>query len=67
MAPMITDEQRHALRAAEDSGPIEVVDPKTNVTYVLLRADLFARLAAQADPSLADDGDELHLLRTGWE
>jgi hypothetical protein len=52
---------------ADDAGPIEVVDPETNVTYVLLRADVFARLAAQADPTLSDDGDELYLLRAGWE
>ena len=67
MTPILTDEQRRALRIADDAGPIEVVDPTTNVTYVLLRADVFARLAAQADPTLNDDGDELYLLRAGWE
>ncbi len=65
MPPILTDEQRRALRATDGAGPIEVVDPATNVTYVLLRADVFARLAAQADPSLTDDGDERYLLRRG--
>ena len=67
MTPILTDEQRRALRAVDGSGPIEVVDQATGVTYVLLRADAFARLAAQTDPSLTDDGDEAYLLRAGWE
>jgi hypothetical protein len=68
MTPILTDEQRRALLNADDAGPIEVVDPTTKMTYVLLRADVFARLAAQADPTLADDdGDEAYMLRAGWE
>ncbi len=67
MTPILSDEQRRALRVIDDAGPIEVLDPTTNTTYVLLRADQFARLAAQADPAFSDDGDELHLLSAGWE
>ena len=67
MSVHLTDEQRRALRASDDAGPIEIVDPSTNVTYVLLRADVFARLAALADPSPTDDGDEQYLLRAAWE
>ncbi len=67
MTPILTDEQRRALRVTDDVGPIEVLDPTTNTTYVLLRADRFARLAAQADPAFSDDGDELYLLKSGWE
>ena len=41
MIPQLTDEQRESLHLANDAGPVEVVDPTTQITYVLLRADLF--------------------------
>ena len=43
MEIQLNDEQRHALANAGDS-PVDVVDPQTNVAYVLIRADLFARI-----------------------
>lgn len=58
MAPILSEEQRRALEASQDGGPIEVVDPVTHERYLLVRADLFARVAAQADPALAGDFEE---------
>jgi len=42
-APLLTDEQRQALRDSNDLGPVTVMDPQTKVSYVLLRADLYDR------------------------
>lgn len=42
----LTEEQRQAL-AAEQSRPVEVVDPATNCVYVLLAAEAYERLRAQ--------------------
>jgi hypothetical protein len=62
---ILTEEQRHLVRGAAGAGPIEVIDPCSGASYVLLRTDAFARLAAQADPHPARDGmDELCLLET---
>jgi hypothetical protein len=46
MNPTLTDEQRQALHAANDRGPVTVVDPATKESYILMRADLFARCHA---------------------
>jgi len=42
-APLLTDEQRQALRDSNDLGPVTVMDAQTKVSYVLLRADLYDR------------------------
>jgi hypothetical protein len=64
MSLILTEEQRHLVRRAA-GGPIEVIDPGSGASYVLLRTDAFARLAAQADPHPTRDGtDELYLLET---
>jgi hypothetical protein len=44
----LTEQQRLAIAEAGD-GPPTVVDPATNVAYVLVRADVYARLRAVAD------------------
>jgi len=44
MTPDLTDQQRQALREANDAGPVTVVDPATHTQYVLLRADVFQEL-----------------------
>ena len=41
MTPNLTDQQRKALHEANDAGPVTVVDPTTNIEYVLVRADVF--------------------------
>ena len=41
--PLLTDEQRQALRDSNDRGPVTVLDPQTQVNYILLRADLYDR------------------------
>ena len=42
-APLLTDEQRQALRDSNDRGPVTVVDPQTKVNYILVRADVYDR------------------------
>ena len=37
MTPQLTDEQRQALAAVDDRGPVKVVDPATSREYVLLK------------------------------
>jgi hypothetical protein len=65
MPLILTEEQRRLVRGAAGAGPIEVIDPGSDASYVLLRTDAFARLAAQADPHPTRDGtDELYLLET---
>jgi hypothetical protein len=44
MAPSLTDQQRQALHATDDAGPVTVVDPTTHTQYVLVRADVFQDL-----------------------
>jgi hypothetical protein len=44
MTPSLTDQQRQALHEADDAGPVTVVDPATNTSYVLVRADVFQGL-----------------------
>ncbi len=62
MPLILTEEQRRIVRVSAGSGPIEVIDPGSNASYVLLRTDAFARLAAQAEPYPARDGmDEVYL------
>ena len=39
----LTDDQRLALNARSDE-PVQIIDPRTQEAYVLLRADLYARL-----------------------
>jgi hypothetical protein len=43
----LTQEQRRALN--EGDAPPTVVDPETKETYVLVRADVYARFRAVAD------------------
>ena len=42
-APLLTDEQRQALLDLNNLCSVTVVDPQTNVNYILLRADLYDR------------------------
>jgi hypothetical protein len=65
MPLILTEEQRRSIARAAGTGPIEVTDPESGASYVLLRTDAFARLAAQADPHPARDGmDEFFLAET---
>jgi hypothetical protein len=41
--PSLTDEQHRAVAAQPDE-PLRMIDPVTNRTYVLLRADLYERV-----------------------
>ena len=62
MPLILTEEQRRIVERTASWGPIEVVAPGSSAGYVLMRTDVFARLAAQADPHPARDGrDELFL------
>jgi hypothetical protein len=51
----LTDEQRQEL---DHPGPARVRDPKTNETYVLVRADVYERMRAIIDG---------HTRRAGWD
>jgi hypothetical protein len=51
----LTDDQRREL---ESEGPVRVRDPKTNETYVLVRADVYERMRAVIDG---------HTRRAGWD
>jgi hypothetical protein len=53
----LTEEQRRALSETGDIPPT-VVDPETKETYVLLRADVYARLRAIVDGATK---------RAGWD
>jgi hypothetical protein len=44
MTPDLTDQQRKVLHEANDAGPVTVVDPTTNIEYVLVRADVFKEM-----------------------
>ena len=54
MSPILTDEQRQALREADDRGPITVIDPATQMRYVLMRSDLYERYHALFTDELFD-------------
>jgi hypothetical protein len=49
MTTTLTDEQRLALQAS--GTPVRVVDPRTNETYVLLRAELYDRIKDLVEPT----------------
>ena len=51
----LTDEQRQEL---DQPGPARVRDPKTNETYVLVRADVYERMRAVIDG---------YTRRAGWD
>jgi hypothetical protein len=45
----LTDDQRHAIEQVGGS-PVDIVDPATNASYVLLRAEDYEKMKAQPDP-----------------
>lgn len=49
---ILTDEQRQALIAAGNQEPVTVLDPATNISYVLLRAEQYQQCCAllRCDP-----------------
>ncbi len=47
MTPQITDEQRQAIHEA-DTGAVRLVDPTTNTTYILMRADIYDRMQTRS-------------------
>jgi hypothetical protein len=51
----LTEEQRAEL---DQPDPVHVLDPKTNETYVLVRADAYARMRAFIDG---------YTRRAGWD
>jgi hypothetical protein len=44
MAPQLTEQQMQALHETDDAGPVTVVDPITDTSYILVRADVFQEL-----------------------
>lgn len=55
----ITPEPRIAVAEAGEA-PVELADPRTGTTYVLLRADVYERMR-----SLAED-EESHREQSAW-
>jgi len=56
----LTDEQRQALGGQSDE-PVQVIDPRTKETYVLLRAELYERLKG-----LLEEEEEEKAERKAW-
>jgi hypothetical protein len=44
MSVFLSDQQRQALHEANGAGPVTVVDPATNVQFILLRADIYEQI-----------------------
>jgi hypothetical protein len=66
----LTEDQRRALREGEGSPPV-VVDPETQVSYVLVRKDLYDRLHGLLEEDWPAE-ERLWLLaesgrRAGWD
>jgi hypothetical protein len=71
MATEITREQRQAVEASHGS-PIDIVDPKTDTHYVLMRAETYDRLKHLFDSDPLSDEERRQLLleagkRAGWD
>jgi hypothetical protein len=69
MTPPLTEEQSLAVAARPDE-PVRLIDPKTNIVYVLLRADAYERVC-----SLLEDDHDIRdtyaaqfasAMRAGW-
>jgi hypothetical protein len=68
MTPQLTADQRQAIEQVGGS-PVYIVDPTTNASYVLLRAEDYEKLKALPDP---DDVSSLypllaHIEPEDWE
>jgi hypothetical protein len=69
MRLQLTDEQRQAVEAQPDT-PVQLVDEKTNQTYVLMRTDLYEHFKAlsekQFDISETYPAQIESAMRAGW-
>ena len=54
----LTEQQLQAI-AASGENPLPVVDPRTNTSYVLLRADVYERLLDYDDGPWTDEERDL--------
>jgi hypothetical protein len=71
MPTPLTDEQRQAI-AAQPGVPLRVVDPQTNETYVLLRAEEYERMKAALEGEPPSPQERLFQFRefgrrAGWD
>ena len=72
MPPLLTEEQRQVLHGAADRVPITVLDPTTNLSYVLVREDLYNRFKSLFEEDPITSNERLFHLqqcgrRAGWE
>ena len=71
MTPELSDELRQAVDAS-DGIPVEIVDPRTQDHYVLMRAEFYERLKGVLDLSEPTDDEQTSLIQqmgksAGWE
>jgi hypothetical protein len=65
----LTEAQRQALEERPDE-PLRLIDPRTRRAYVLLPADVYARLLAQPEEDELSDTYAAQMesaLRAGWD
>ena len=67
----LTEEQRHAL-AREEESPPRVLDPASNIAYVLVRADVYERFQSLLSDDDWTPEERVRLLaesgrRAGWD
>jgi hypothetical protein len=51
MIPKLSEELQIALRQSRGTGPVCAIDPATNETYVLVRADVYEQMKGLVDES----------------
>jgi hypothetical protein len=71
MTTQITDEQRHAIEQ-QHGGPVYVVDPTTEKSYVLLAQEVYQRVRAIVENESIDVSNlyaaqERALSAAGWD
>jgi hypothetical protein len=62
--PTLTPEQRRAVESAGEE-PVEITDPQTNATYVLLRAEVYGRMRAILEEESEDRREKEAWARLG--
>jgi hypothetical protein len=72
MAPELSPDLRQAIHQLPGMQPLRLVDPDTNTTYVLVRAEVFDQIQAallddEADLSETYSAQSEAAIRAGWD